>query len=60
MSDKFTNAKVFKDRYALMEYCSSLIPSKGKIMEVGVFQGYTSEILIKYFNPEKIILMDTF
>lgn len=29
-------------------------------MEVGVFQGYTSEILIKYFNPEKIILMDTF
>jgi predicted O-methyltransferase YrrM len=60
MSDKFTHAKVFKDRYVLMEYCSSLIQPKGKIMEVGVFQGYTSEILIKHFNPEKIILMDTF
>ena len=57
---KFENAKLFENRNELTEYCKQFIAPNPVVAEVGVFQGYNSEILIQKLNPSKIFLIDTF
>ena len=44
----------------LYEYCKQFLPENPTIVEVGVFQGYNTETLIKIFEPKEMFLIDTF
>jgi predicted O-methyltransferase YrrM len=55
------NSKLFTNRRSLVKHCHEVIGKKNTtIAEVGVFQGYFSQMLLDTFQPQKLNLIDSF
>lgn len=58
--DRAENARLFLNRKALLAHCGASLPDKPVVAEVGVFQGYFSDHILKTLTPGSMHLIDTF
>jgi hypothetical protein len=57
---KFDKAKLFVNRNLMTLSLRELMPFNPVIAEIGVYQGFHSDVLIDIFDPKEIVLMDTY
>lgn len=57
---RFNNSRVFSGRYHLLQYCSKFIPENSVTCEVGVAEGFYSQIVLDSLQPSKIYLIDLY
>ena len=57
---KFNGSKVFSGRYYLLAHCLKNIPENSVACEVGVAEGFFSQIILDLVKPSKLILIDLY
>ncbi len=57
---RFNNSRVFSGRYYLLQHCSKFIPENSVTCEVGVAEGFFSQIILNSLTPSKIYLIDLY
>ena len=57
---RFSNSRVFSGRYHLLQHSKQFLPSTPTACEIGVAEGYFSQIILDSLVPSKLILLDTY